>query len=83
MVDRRVLKELLTPAQVRAARAWLNWSQEDLSERSGVSQKSIARYEQERCVAYANTLAKLRQAFECAGVAFEFDGMAARGIRRS
>jgi transcriptional regulator with XRE-family HTH domain len=82
VVDRRVLKEVLTPAQVRAARGWLNWSQEDLSAKSGVSQKSIARYEREHCVAYANTLAKLRGAFESAGVRFEFDGMAARGIRR-
>jgi transcriptional regulator with XRE-family HTH domain len=71
----------LSPAQVRAARAWLNWTQDDLSATSGVSQKSIARYELELSVPYADTLAKLRQAFESAGIGFQFDGMTPKGIR--
>lgn len=71
----------LSPAQVRAARAWLNWTQDDLSAKSGVSQKSIARYELELSVPYAGTLAKLRQAFESEGISFQFDGMTPKGIR--
>jgi transcriptional regulator with XRE-family HTH domain len=71
---------VITPAQVRAARAWLNWSQNDLSARSGVSQRSIARYELGRSVPYADTLASLRAAFEAAGICFQFDGMSAKGI---
>ncbi|WP_456654417.1 helix-turn-helix transcriptional regulator [Bradyrhizobium sp. JR3.5] len=42
----------LSAAQIRAARAWLNWTQDELARRSGVSQKSIARYESELSVPY-------------------------------
>lgn len=76
-----VNEPLICASQVRAARAWLNWTQEELAERSGVSQKSIARYELERSVPYASTLVRLREAFEAAGVRFEFDGMTAKGMR--
>jgi transcriptional regulator with XRE-family HTH domain len=71
---------VITPAQVRAARAWLNWSQDNLSERSGVSQRTIARYELEKSVPYETTLANLRAAFEAAGIRFQFNGMSAKGI---
>jgi transcriptional regulator with XRE-family HTH domain len=76
-----MVNELLTPAQARAARAWLNWSQEELSAKSGVSQRSIARFEQEKSLAYPDTLMRLREAFEVAGVSFLFEGMSAAGIR--
>ncbi|SEH87577.1 helix-turn-helix transcriptional regulator [Tardiphaga sp. OK245] len=72
---------LITSAQVRAARAWLNWKQDELSERSGVSQRAIARYEQGRSVPRAETLAILRTTFEQAGIHFEFCGMKGTGIR--
>jgi predicted transcriptional regulator len=71
---------IISPAQVRAARAWLNWSQDDLSANSGVSQRSIARYELGKTVPYEGTLENLRTAFETAGIRFEFDGMSAKGI---
>lgn len=35
----------LTPAQCRAARAWLNWSQPDLAAAAKVSVPTIARFE--------------------------------------
>jgi transcriptional regulator with XRE-family HTH domain len=69
----------LFPAQVRAARAWLSWSQEDLAARSGVSQTSIARFESERSVPYAETLTSIRTAFEAAGIDF-LQGAAGTGI---
>lgn len=72
---------LICPAQVRAARAWLNWTQEELAARSGVAQKSIARYELERSVPYASTLVRLQETFEAVGAQFEFDGMTPKGIR--
>lgn len=74
-------KPHISPAQVRAARMWLNWTQSELSEKSGVSQKSIARYESELSVPYTNSLVKIRQAFEGAGVCFLFEGMVPKGIR--
>lgn len=75
-----VNEPFVTPEQVRAARAWLHWSQEDLSTRSGVSPRSIARFEQGRSVPYADTLANLKQAFEAAGVRFLFVGASGVGI---
>ncbi len=72
---------LVSPAQVRAARSWLNWTQDELSAKSGVSQKSIARYELELSTPYAHTLAKIRQAFESAGICFQFEGTIPKGIR--
>ncbi|SEH87801.1 helix-turn-helix transcriptional regulator [Tardiphaga sp. OK245] len=73
---------LITAAHVRAARAWLlNWKQDELSEKSGVSQGAIARYEQGRSVPRAETLANFRTAFEQAGVRSEFAGMSGMGIR--
>lgn len=69
----------IAPAQLRAARAWLGWSQDELALKSGVSKHSIARYEQGRSIAYDDTLAKLKSALEAAGINFHFDG-ATKGI---
>jgi transcriptional regulator with XRE-family HTH domain len=69
----------ILPAQLRAARGWLGWSQEELAAKSGVSKHSIARYEQGRSIAYDGTLAKLRTTLEAAGISFIFDG-ATKGI---
>jgi transcriptional regulator with XRE-family HTH domain len=41
-------KTRLTSAQIRAARALLNWSMRQLSEKSGVSQSAISRAERAR-----------------------------------
>ena len=69
----------IVPTQLRAARAWLGWSQDELALKSGVSKHSIARYEQGRSLAYDGTLAKLKIALEAAGIRFQFDG-ARKGI---
>jgi transcriptional regulator with XRE-family HTH domain len=69
----------IAPAQLRAARAWLGWSQDQLALNSGVSKHSIARYEQGRSVAYDDTLAMLKSTLEEAGITFHFDG-ARKGI---
>lgn len=62
----------LTPMQIRAARAMLQWTLEDLSRVSGVSISSIRRIEAEgeRSTRPAS-LAALRQAFEREGVVFQ------------
>ncbi|WP_309943217.1 helix-turn-helix domain-containing protein [Tardiphaga robiniae] len=72
----------IVPAQLRAARAWLGWSQDELALKSGISKHSIARYEQGRSIAYDDTLAKLKGALEAAGINFHFDG-ATKGISTS
>jgi transcriptional regulator with XRE-family HTH domain len=69
----------IAPTQLRAARAWLGWSQDELALRSGVSKHSIARYEQGRSLAYDGTLDKLKSTLELAGINFHTHG-AMRGI---
>lgn len=76
-----MVNELLTAAQARAARAWLNWSKQELADRSGISEKTITRFELGHSVPYASTLAKMRSAFEDAGICFQFEGASAKGIR--
>jgi len=65
----------IAPSQLRAARAWLGWSQDELALESGVSKHSIARYERGRSLAYDDTLAKLRAVLEAAGIRFHFDAV--------
>ena len=62
----------LTPAQIRAARALLHWSAEDLVRESAVGLATIRRAENsqnETSMTAANDLA-IRRALEAAGVEF-------------
>ena len=60
----------MTPAQCRAARALLDWSQLDLVERSGVTQKTITDFERGSTRPYRRTLDAIVAAFEAAGIEF-------------
>lgn len=62
--------EILTPALCRAARGFLDWTQSDLAEQSGISRSTIRDYEGDRHAAHRATLAQLRLAFERGGVSF-------------
>ncbi|MGF9565897.1 helix-turn-helix transcriptional regulator [Neorhizobium sp. JUb45] len=62
--------KILTPALCRAARGYLDWTQMDLAERSGVSRSTIRDYEGDRHDVHRATEAQLRLAFETAGIAF-------------
>lgn len=70
----------ISPAQLRAARAWLGWTQDDLAVRAGISKRSIARYELSRSVPHSTTLIDVQRALESAGIRFLFDGAVASGI---
>ena len=60
----------LSPAQCRAARALLNWSQEELVARATVSKKTIADFERGVTNPHSRTLTQLIAAFEAAGIEF-------------
>lgn len=66
--------EVIKPAQVRAARALLNWRQRDLAEASGVSEIAIKKLEREISDPRTSTLAAIERAFNRAGVVFLDDG---------
>ncbi len=60
----------LTPALCRAARGFLDWTQSDLADQSGVSRSTIRDYEGDRHGVHRATEAQLRLAFERAGILF-------------
>jgi transcriptional regulator with XRE-family HTH domain len=70
----------ISSAQLRAARAWLNWSQAELAKAASVAKTVVNRYEQGRSVPHAESLQKVRRALETAGIRFQFDGMKGMGI---
>ena len=62
----------MSPEQCRAARAWLNWSQDELATKSQVSNSTLRDFEAGRRVPIANNLLAIRRALEGAGMQFLF-----------
>ena len=71
----------LTPAQCRAARALLNWSQAQLAEASKIATKTIANFELGKRQPHDRTLDDLRDALEAAGVIFVAENDDGPGVR--
>lgn len=71
----------ITPAQCRAARAIIWWSQDQLAAASKVAKATIANFEAERRAPYDRTLADLRAALEAAGVEFIAENGGGAGVR--
>jgi ribosome-binding protein aMBF1 (putative translation factor) len=74
----------LTSDQMRAARALLRWSAEDLAQRSSVSLRTIRRAELAELhttLTTANNLA-IRRALESAGIEFIDENGGGPGVRR-
>jgi transcriptional regulator with XRE-family HTH domain len=59
-----------SPAQCRAARALLNWSQSELGRRARVDTKTVADYERGATSPHFRTLEALARAFVAEGVVF-------------
>ncbi len=70
----------ISSAQIRAARAWLGWSQEFLASRAGVSKRAVVRAESESSQSHSTTSERIRAALEGEGVGFSFDKMIGTGI---
>lgn len=64
---------MLAPEQCRAARGWLEWSQEDLAKRANVSLSTVRDFEKGRRVPIGNNLSALASALSRAGVTPTFD----------
>lgn len=62
------LKDMLAPEQSRAARGWLDWSQEELAKRANVSLSTVRDFEKGRRTPIGNNLAAMLGAIEAAGV---------------
>jgi transcriptional regulator with XRE-family HTH domain len=74
---------MITAAQLRAARALIGWSQDQLAAASDVSKPTIARLElrEGELGGYAGTRTKIREALEAAGVQFIPENGGGAGVR--
>ncbi len=62
------MPQFLTPAQCRAARGLIDWTQEDLAEAAGVSRSTVRDFEKGRHDLNRVSAAQIRGALEAAGV---------------
>ena len=72
---------MISPAQCRAARGLLDWSQQVLAERAGVGIVTIRQLEADAKQPRRATLSVVRQAFEQAGVQFIDQNGGGAGVR--
>jgi transcriptional regulator with XRE-family HTH domain len=74
--------DMLTPAQLRAARALLGWTRDDLAARSGVAAVTVKGFEHLGADSKISTLQKMRGALETAGIQFiDEDADGGPGVR--
>jgi predicted transcriptional regulator len=71
---------MLTPRQIRAARALLRWSQQELADRAVVSLNAVNRLERGEVDSRASTLQAVQSALEKAGIEFIFSGEKGEGV---
>lgn len=64
------VSSMITPPQIRAARALIGWKQSDLAAASGVSEISIKNIERGATDPRSSTLDAIQKAFIQAGVVF-------------
>lgn len=78
---------MLQPSQIRAARALLDWRQEELARRAGIGLATIQRLERAPdgvLMAQMSTVVKLIECFEEAGVTFlRTDQAGGIGVRKA
>jgi DNA-binding transcriptional regulator YiaG len=60
----------MTPEQCRAARAWLNWPQDELATNANVGVSTVRDFEANRRVPTRNNLAAMQAALEKGGISF-------------
>ncbi len=65
---------MITAAQIRAARAFLDWSQSDLARETGVARRTIISLETETAATTPETMEKLIAVFKANGVRFVSEG---------
>jgi len=63
---------MITPAQCRAARGWLDWTQKDLADKAKVSMSTVRDFESGKRAPISNNLEALGRAIDAAGVQLVF-----------
>jgi transcriptional regulator with XRE-family HTH domain len=72
---------MITPRQIRAARALLGWSQQKLADKAIVSLNAVTRWERGEVDARMSTLTALERALTKAGVEFIPADQKGEGVR--
>ncbi len=73
---------LLSPAQCRAARALLGWTQGTLADKAGIARRTVAHFEVGRRALLVRTRREIAETFERAGVEFMWSmSTAGEGVR--
>ena len=72
---------MITPRQVRAARALLGWSQQQLADAAIVSLNAVARLERGEADSRSSTLTAVEKALTQAGIEFLSGGGRGEGVR--
>jgi transcriptional regulator with XRE-family HTH domain len=70
-----------SPAQCRAARGLLDWTQEELADRAGVSRSTVRDFEKGRHELHRASATHIMLAFEAAGVVMVPAGELGPGVR--
>ncbi|WP_431284951.1 helix-turn-helix domain-containing protein [Humitalea sp. 24SJ18S-53] len=73
--------DAIIPAQLRAARGLLGWSQDQLAAASAVPKRTVARFELGEGAPQQRTIAAIRGALEAAGVEFIKENGGGPGVR--
>jgi predicted transcriptional regulator len=73
------MKSDISSVQLRAARALVGWSRDDLAAATGSTVRNLARIEAGEITPRPATVAAIRAALEAAGVVFLADGEAPDG----
>jgi transcriptional regulator with XRE-family HTH domain len=74
---------MITPRQIRAARALLDWSQQNLADKAIVSLNALARLERGSVDPRASTLSAVEKALHRAGIEFIPETDRGEGVRLS
>ncbi|MEL6267555.1 MAG: helix-turn-helix transcriptional regulator [Pseudomonadota bacterium] len=74
---------MLVRQQITAARALLGWTRQELSERSGVSLRTVARYESGEGDITATKLGRLEEALLGEGIQFVDGGVTCEALKRA
>ena len=75
------MKEGISPAQLRAARALIGWSRDNLAAATGTNVRTLARLEAGETEPRTTTLAGIRAALESRGVEFIAENGGGPGVR--
>ncbi|MER9763970.1 helix-turn-helix domain-containing protein [Mesorhizobium sp. M0138] len=75
------MKTDILPQQIRAARALIDWTREDLANASGVTVRTLARIESSQTLPRTATLQAISSALEAAGIQFISQNGAGPGVR--